>query len=131
MLSGTAAPPAAAGGNSSAARASAEAAANLGNARALENGLLCIMLAPMAVKFLVYFALYYTLKRDRLAAGEDRELLLTELSKKDSEAGNGGGDGASETAAEASGKLPVRADARAQPLPGRPVSAELRRLRSL
>lgn len=39
------------------------------NAHALENGMLCIMLIPMAIKFVLYFALYYTLKKDRLAAG--------------------------------------------------------------
>lgn len=94
------------------------------------------MLIPMALKFLVYSALYYTLKRDRLAAGEDRELLLTELTKKDGEAGCEAGPDAPEAAAPASRKLPaageeIRADARAQTLPGRPQSAELRRLRSL
>ena len=47
----------------------AEAATNVVNAHALENGMLCIMLIPMAIKFVLYFALYYTLKKDRLAAG--------------------------------------------------------------
>ncbi len=48
----------------------AQAATNVVNARALENGMLCIMLIPMAIKFILYFALYYTLKKDRLAAGK-------------------------------------------------------------
>jgi hypothetical protein len=50
----------------SAAHAAAVHANNLNNARALESGLLCVMLAPMALKFLLYFGLYWTLPRDRI-----------------------------------------------------------------
>lgn len=104
------------------AHTAAEAAANLVNARALENGLLCIMLAPMIIKFLVYFGLYHTLKKDRIAAGEDQVLLLTDLPRKDSEVGAAAPE-ASAAATAGSGA------AAAQPLAlgGRPVSAEMRR----
>jgi len=104
------------------AHAAAEAAANLVNARALENGLLCIMLAPMIIKFLVYFGLYYTLKKDRIAAGEDQVLLLTDLPRKDSELG-----AAAPEASVAAGANSAAAAAQQIALSGRPVSAELRR----
>ncbi|BDA48914.1 hypothetical protein COCOBI_13-0230 [Coccomyxa sp. Obi] len=106
-----------------------QAATNVGNARALENGLLCIMLIPMAIKFILYFALYYTLKKDRLAAGEDNELLLVELTKKDSESGAEADVPELPGASGAASGEPLAVAARARSLTERPPSAELRRLR--
>ncbi|CAL8463805.1 g3339 [Coccomyxa elongata] len=55
-----------------AAAIAAQHANNLNNARALENGLLCIMLIPMALKFFIYFGLYWTLPRDRIEEIDDK-----------------------------------------------------------
>lgn len=41
---------------------------NLANARALESGLLWLMLAAVCLRFLIYAALPFTLPRDRAAA---------------------------------------------------------------
>jgi hypothetical protein len=80
---------------------------NLNNARALEDGLLCVMLAPMALKFLLYFGLYWTLPRDRIEEVEDAsdERVDEESGKRGFNAKEGKGKGGEEGAG--SPRLPI------------------------
>ena len=43
------------------------------NARALESGLVWTMVIPMIIKFCIYFLLYWTLPKDRVAAVAEEE----------------------------------------------------------
>jgi len=94
--------------------------ANLANARALESGLLWLMLTAVCLRFLIYAALPFTLARDRAAAADSdpppRGDVAGAAADLDAAADAGGGW----PCAEAAKVAPTGAEAQEAPPAGAP-----------